>query len=147
MGVGTVIMTLLLLFARSFDRPGRALVLAVFVFGLATIVFGLSRSFPLSMAAFVVAGMADQVSMTARSIILQLSTPDSLRGRVNAVNLIFIGASNELGDAESGFLAALTSATISVVAGGAACLAVLGIVSWRIPELRDYRPTDPNVAT
>ena len=94
----------------------------------------------LSVVAFIVAGMADQVSMTARSVILQLSTPDHLRGRVSAVNFIFIGASNELGDAESGFLASFTSATFSVVSGGVVCLGVLGWVAARMPELRNYRP-------
>ena len=82
--------------------------------------------------------MADQVSMVTRSVILQLSTPDALRGRVNSVGMIFIGASNELGAAESGFLAAITSATFSVVAGGFACLGALGIVNARMPELRSF---------
>lgn len=138
--LGTFCMALILMTLRPFARPGRALLFAVCVFGLATIVFGLSRSMPLSMLAFAVAGMADQVSMTTRSVILQLSTPDGLRGRVNAVNLIFVGASNELGDAESGFLASLTSATFSVVAGGLACLGVVGWVSLRMPGLLAYRP-------
>ena len=91
-------------------------------------------------AAMALAGMADQISMTTRSVILQLSTPDALRGRVNAVNMIFIGASNELGEAESGFLASLTGAVFSVVAGGAVCLGVVGWISARMPELRSYRP-------
>jgi len=138
--MGTFCMALMLMTLRPFARPGRALLVAVGIFGVATIVFGLSRSLPLSMLAFAIAGMADQVSMTTRSVILQLSTPDGLRGRVNAVNSIFIGASNELGDAESGFLASLTSATFSVVSGGIACLAALGWVTLRMPELRDYRP-------
>jgi sugar phosphate permease len=106
---------------------------------VATIVFGLSRSMTLSMLALIVAGMADQVSMTARAVILQLSTPDSLRGRVSAVNFIFIGASNELGEAESGFLASLTSATFSVVAGGAVCLSALAWAAARVPALGEYR--------
>ena len=92
--------------------------------------------------AFVIARMDDQVSMTTRAVILQMSTPHGLRGRVSAVNFIFIGASNELGDAESGFLASLTSATFSVVAGGAACLGILGWVTLRMPGLRAYRPED-----
>ncbi|MCP4003454.1 MAG: MFS transporter [bacterium] len=138
MQIGTVSMAALLLMIPAIERPGRALLISVLFFGLATIIFGLSRSFPLSVAAFVLAGMADQVSMVTRTIILQLSTPDSLRGRVNSVNMIFIGASNELGAAESGFLAALTSATFSVVAGGFACLGILGIVSVYMPELRHY---------
>jgi len=139
MQVGTVAMALVLLALPPIQRAGRALLISVLVFGLATIVFGLSRHFPLSLAAFALAGMADQVSMTSRSVILQLSTPDSLRGRVNSVNMIFIGASNELGAAESGFLAALTSATFSVVLGGLACLGVVGGVAMWVPEMWRYR--------
>lgn len=140
MAVGTFSMALLLMTLRPFSRPGRALLISVAFFGLATVVFGLSRSFPLSVLAFIIAGMADQVSMTTRTVILQMSTPDSLRGRVSSVSFIFIGASNELGAAESGFLASLTSATFSVVAGGLVCLGVLSQVSARMPELREYRP-------
>jgi MFS family permease len=137
--IGTLLMTLILLFRPAIVRPGRALLVCVFFFGLATILFGLSRSFPLSLGALVLAGMADEVSMVARVTILQLSTPDALRGRVNAVNMVFVGASNELGAAESGFLAALTSPTFSVVAGGFACLGALGIVTARVPALRRHR--------
>ena len=139
MQVGTVAMALVLLALPPIQRAGRALMISVLFFGLATILFGLSRSFPLSLAAFALAGMADQVSMTSRSVILQLSTPDSLRGRANSVSMIFIGASNELGAAESGFLAALTSATLSVVLGGLACLGVVGGVAMWVPEMWRYR--------
>ncbi len=139
MQIGTLLMAALLLIAPPIRRPGRALLFSVLFFGVATIVFGLSRSFPVSVLAFLVAGMADQISMVTRSVILQLSTPDALRGRVNSVNMIFIGASNELGAAESGFLAALTSATFSVVAGGAACLGVLATIWAGVPSLRRYR--------
>ena len=139
LSIGTSLMTAILLVRRPPARPGRALCLAVAVFGLATIAFGVSRAFPLSMATLVVAGMADEVSMVARSIIIQLSTPDALRGRVSSVNMVFIGASNELGAAESGFLAALTSATFSVVFGGFACLGVLAVVAALVPALRHYR--------
>ncbi len=145
--MGTLAMAMGLMILRPFARPGRALLVAVFFFGVATIVFGLSRSMTLSMLALIVAGMADQVSMTARAVILQLSTPDTLRGRVNAVNFIFIGASNELGEAESGFLASLTSATFSVVAGGAVCLGALGWVAARMPALGQYRPGSPGGRT
>ena len=139
MGIGTLIMAVALLVVRPFERPGQVLLFAVAIFGVATGVFGLSRSLPLSVAAFILAGMADQISMTTREVILQMSTPDSLRGRVSAVNMIFIGASNELGDAESGFLAAFTSATFAVMAGAAACLGVAGVVSVGMPELRAWR--------
>jgi len=140
--VGTLVTALVLLVRPPILQPGKALLIAVGFYGLATIGFGLSRSFPLSLAAFALAGAADQISMVTRSTILQLATPDALRGRVSSVNMIFIGASNQLGAAESGFLAALTNATFSVVAGGATCLAVLGVVTTRVPELRRYRPND-----
>jgi hypothetical protein len=83
--------------------------------------------------------MADQVSVVMRHTAIQLSTPDALRGRVSAVNLLFIGASNQLGAAESGFVAALTSAPFAVVSGGIACLVVVAIVAATMPELRRYR--------
>jgi MFS family permease len=141
MQIGTFTMATVLLVASPIERPGRALLVSVACFGLATVIFGVSRSFPLSVAAFILAGMADQVSMVCRSVIIQLSTPDALRGRVSSVNMIFIGASNELGAAESGFLAALTSATFSVVAGGVACLGVVAAVARSVPALRSYRIT------
>jgi hypothetical protein len=83
--------------------------------------------------------MADQVSVVTRSIIIQLSTPDELRGRVSSVNLLFIGASNQLGAVESGFVAALTSATFAVVSGGVLCLGVLAVIAVTMPKLRVYR--------
>lgn len=136
--VGTFGMALLLLILPPIRRPGRALLWAIGAFGLATLVFGVSRSFPLSMLALALAGMADEISMVARTTLIQLSTPDELRGRVSAVNFVFIGASNQLGSAESGFLAALTSATFSVVFGSAACLVSLGVIGAQVPELRDF---------
>jgi MFS family permease len=136
--LGALISSLVLIFAPSIKHAGRALLIAVGVFGVATIVFGLSRSFPLSILAYMVAGAADQVSVVMRHTAIQLSTPDELRGRVSAVNFIFIGASNQLGAAESGFVAALTNATFAVVSGGVGCLVVLAIVAVKLPELRRY---------
>lgn len=140
MEIGSLTMAMVLLARGSVANPGRSLLIAVGVFGVATIVFGLSRWFPLSFAAFVIAGMADQVSVVSRQIIIQLSTPDELRGRVSSVNLLFIGASNQLGAVESGFVAALTSATFAVVSGGVLCLGVLALIAVKMPELREYRP-------
>jgi hypothetical protein len=142
---GTVVMALVLLLFPRFQRPGRALVVSVFFFGLSSIAFGLTRSFPLAVLALIGGGVADQLSMVARSIILQLATPDALRGRVNAVNMIFIGASNELGDAQTGFLASLTSAVFAVVFGGLACIGVVGAVQLTIPALWAYRVEDQAV--
>lgn len=137
--VGALCTSLVLIALPPIRHAGRALLTAVAVYGLATIAFGLSRSFPLSLAAYMLVGVADQVSVVMRSTTIQLSTPDQLRGRVSAVNLLFIGASNQLGAAESGFVAALTSATFAVVSGGLASLVVLTVVARAIPELRRYR--------
>src|SRR4030095_2621688 len=120
-------------------RTGVALLVAVGVYGAATIAFGLSRWFPLSVVCYMLVGAADQVSVVMRSTAIQLSTPDALRGRVSAVNLLFIGASNQLGAAESGFVAGLTSAPFAVVSGGIGCLVVLAIVALTNPALRRYR--------
>jgi MFS family permease len=137
--IGALFTSITLITLPPIRHAGRALMIAVGVYGLATILFGLSRSFPLSLAAYMLVGVADQVSVVMRSTAIQLSTPDELRGRVSAVNLLFIGASNQLGAAESGFLAAATSATFAVVSGGIASLVVLAVVAWTIPALRDYR--------
>jgi MFS family permease len=137
--LGALSMSAALIFLPGFRRAGGALLVAVAVYGVATVVFGLSRWFPLSVLAYMVAGMADAVSVVLRGTAIQLSTPDALRGRVSSVNFIFIGASNQLGAAESGFLASLTSATFSVVSGGVGCLLVVALVAWRMPALRHYR--------
>ncbi len=136
---GALVTSILLVLRPPLVEQGRALLLAVGLFGIATIAFGLSRSFPLSIAAYAAVGMADQVSVVMRSTIIQMATPDELRGRVTSINMIFIGASNQLGAMESGFVAALTSAPFAVVSGGAACLLVVTAVASRLPELRRYR--------
>jgi MFS family permease len=128
-----------LTFLPPVRRSGRALLVAVGVYGLATVAFGLSRWLPLSIASYMLVGVADQVSVVMRSTAIQLSTPDDLRGRVSAINMMFIGASNQLGAAESGFLAALTSAPFAVVSGGIGSLVVLAAVAALLPELRRYR--------
>jgi MFS family permease len=137
--VGALLTSVVLVVRRPTERAGRALLLAVTVYGVATAAFGLSRWFPLSVALYMVAGMADQVSVVMRQTAIQLETPDALRGRVSAVNMIFIAASNQLGAVESGFVAAATSATFAVVSGGLGCLAVVAWTAWRLPELRRYR--------
>jgi MFS family permease len=117
------------------QRAGRSMLLAVAVFGAGTIAFGLSRSFPLSLAVLAVVGAADMVSVVVRQTLVQLRTPDDMRGRVSAVNALFIGTSNQLGEFESGVTAAWFGAVPSVVIGG---LGTLGVVAlwWRLfPEL------------
>lgn len=142
---GALVMAVLLVFVRPARRPGRVLIFAVLAFGLSTILFGLSRSFPLSLAACALIGMSDQVSVVMRQTTIQLSTPDALRGRVTSVNMLFIGASNQLGAVESGFVAAVTTATFAVVSGGAGCIAVLGAVAAAMPALWRYRVGDEQV--
>jgi MFS family permease len=137
--LGALVSALAMMMLPPIKQAGRALLIAVAVYGVATIVFGLSRSFPFALIAYMIVGMADQVSVVMRHTAIQLATPDELRGRVSAVNFIFISASNQLGTAESGFVAALTSAPFAVVSGGVGCLVVLAWVAWRMPELRHYR--------
>ena len=141
--IGALATSVVLMTRPPVRRTGRALLVAVGAYGVATIVFGLSRWFPLSVAAYMLVGVADQVSVVMRSTTIQLATPDELRGRVSAVNLLFIGASNQLGAAESGFVAALTSAPFAVVSGGIACLLVLAMVALTNPALRAYRIERP----
>jgi MFS family permease len=137
--IGALAMALFLLVRPPIERAGPVLLAAVAVYGLATLGFGLSRIFPLSVALYMLAGAADYVSVVLRATVVQLTTPDALRGRVSAVNMIFINASNQLGAVESGFLAAATSATFTVVFGGVACLFVVAFMAWALPELRRYR--------
>ena len=125
------------------SNVGVKMLLAVAVFGGATIVFGLSRSMPLSLACLFLLGAADMLSVYVRQSLIQIYTPDSMRGRVGAVSTLFISASNEMGEAESGFLAALVGPVIAVVGGGIGAILVVGFWAWRFPELRLARSFDP----
>lgn len=127
-------------------RVGRTLFVAVAVYGVATLVFAVSRSFALSFAALVTCGGSDMISVVIRQTLVQLETPDEMRGRVSAVNSVFIGASNQLGEFESGATAAWLGPVGSVVAGGLGTLAVVGLWWVLFPALatRDaLRPSRP----
>lgn len=115
---------------------GRRMFAAVAVFGLATMVFGVSRNLYLSLGALIILGAADQVSVFVRSALIQLATPDVMRGRVSAVNQLFIGASNELGEFESGVTAAWLGTVPSVVLGGIGTLLVVVVWMRLFPALR-----------
>ena len=123
-------------------RAGRTLLAAVAVFGLATIGFGLSRSFVLSLAMLLLTGIADEVSVVIRQTLVQVHTPDAMRGRVSALNLLFVGVSNEIGELESGLSAAWLGAVPAVVLGGSGTLLVVAIAAWRAPSLRDVDSLD-----
>jgi MFS family permease len=117
-------------------HTGQRMFAAVALFGIATIVFGLSRNMYLSMAALIVLGVADQISVFVRSSLIQLATPDAMRGRVSAVNMLFIGASNELGEFESGVTATWFGTVPAVVLGGIGTLVVVGLWMRFFPALR-----------
>jgi hypothetical protein len=116
-------------------RVGKKLLIAVALFGLATLVFGLSHSFGLSLFALLVTGAADNISVVTRSTLVQLETPNDMRGRVSAVNSIFIGASNQLGEFESGAVAAAWGPVMSVVSGGIGTMLVAAVWLRLFPDL------------
>jgi MFS family permease len=119
-----------------FRYAGRTLLVVVAGFGLATIIFGLSRDFGLSLAMLALLGALDNVSVVIRSTLMLTRTPDALRGRVNAVHSVFIGISNELGAFESGVAAALLTTVGAVVAGGLGTILVVVLVAILAPDLR-----------
>jgi MFS family permease len=141
--IGAVLMGVTQGYRRPWPHAGRAFAWGVAIYGLATVAFGLSRSFWLSLAALVVLGAADNASAVIRQTVLQLRTPDALRGRVSAVNRVFISSSNELGAFESGLLAAFTSPVFAVVFGGAATLAIVALGVKLFPEIRKLRSIEP----
>ncbi len=135
-GIGAALIGLFLAHRTVNGRSGKLMLSCVAGFGLATAVFAISRSFLLSLFALGVAGGFDMVSMVIRQTMVQLSTPDSMRGRVSAVNWVFIGASSELGEFESGATAALFGTVPAALVGGLGTLAVAGLWSLIFPELR-----------
>jgi len=122
---------------------GRNLLLAVTGFGLATIVFGLSTSFILSVAMLGILGAMDNISVVIRGTLLLTQTPDAMRGRISSVNSIFIGVSNELGSFESGLAAALFGPIVAVVAGGIGTILVVLIVARVWPEMVALKTLTP----
>jgi MFS family permease len=138
-------MALLLAHRPLRRRAGAIMLWCVTAFGLATIVFGLSRSVPLSLFALLMCGASDMVSVIIRSTLVQLNTPDEMRGRVSAVNMLFIGASNEFGQFESGITAQWLGTVPAVVWGGIGTLAVVAIWARLFPRLRkvDSLTTQP----
>jgi MFS family permease len=135
-GAGALITAVALAHWPLRRRAGYAMLCCVAGFGIATIVFGLSHSVPLSLLALVMVGATDMVSVNVRQNMVQLTTPDEMRGRVSAVNSIFVGASNELGQFESGITAQWCGVVPSVVLGGIGTLAIVAAGAWLFPALR-----------
>jgi MFS family permease len=121
------------------ERRGRVLVLAIVGYGLVTIAFGLSTAFWLTFACLVLSGAADMVSTVLRHVIRQINTPDSMRGRMTSVNMMFFMGGPQLGELEAGLVAQAFGPVVSVVSGGIGCLLAVGWVSRSTPELVDYR--------
>ncbi|MDB5320349.1 MAG: transporter [Phycisphaerales bacterium] len=159
--IGAVGMAMLIAHRPPMKRAGRSMLLAVAMFGVCTIVFGLSRSYWLSLFMLVGIGAFDNISVVVRHTLVQVLTPDAMRGRVSAVNNIFIGASNELGGVESTLTAAAFGAlavrfgatadharvlgpTLSVVIGGVGTIATVLLTAWLFPQLRKYGPLQPH---
>jgi MFS family permease len=143
--IGAVATTLTLAHLPPLRHAGPALLRAVALFGIATIAFGLSRSYLVSFIALAVAGAADSVSVVIRMTLSQLGTPDALRGRVSAVNSLFIGTSNELGNFESGALAALVGPVVSVVAGGVGTIVTVAAAAAKWPEIMRLGRLDDSI--
>lgn len=135
-GVGAVVMATFVAYKPIERRAGVTMLWCVAGFGVSTILFGLSRSLVLSLAALFFVGATDMVSVIVRSTLLQVATPDEMRGRISAVDMIFVGASNELGQFESGLTANLFGTVPAVVLGGVGTLLVTALWAWAFPALR-----------
>jgi MFS family permease len=140
--MGSLLCALILAHRPPLQKAGRTLLWAVAAFGFATILFGLSHWFWLSFLALFLCGAADNVSVVVRHTLVQLLTPDEKRGRVSAVNSLFIGTSNELGGFESGLVAHLTNPIFSVVSGGIGTIVVVIAIALIWPEIRKYGRLD-----
>ncbi len=143
-GVGALLGATTSGWVSTVRRKGRAVVMAVVLWGMAITLFGLVDSLPLALVALAVAGSADVVSAVFRSTIIQLSIPDSLRGRISAIHIAVVSGGPRLGDAQAGALAAATSVPAAVVMGGAACVLGAAAIKRFMPELWDYGGSQPS---
>jgi MFS family permease len=136
--IGALVTAMIVAHRPPMERAGRALLLSVFLFGLSTIVFGFSTSFVLSLAMMFLLGVTDNVSVIVRHTLVQVLTPDAMRGRVSAINGMFISMSNELGEVESGVVAEYFGPVFAVVSGGVGTLVVVIAAAVFWPQLRRY---------
>jgi MFS family permease len=139
-GVGAAVMAVLIAHRPLKSRAGPTMLWCVAGFGVFTILFGLSRNLILSLISLLLVGASDMVSVVIRAILIQLGTPDEMRGRINAVDMLFIGASNQLGEFESGLTAHWFGTVPAVVLGGVGTLVIIALWAWMFPELRQPNP-------
>src|SRR6266478_7137437 len=144
-GIGATAMAIFLARRPIRGRAGWTMLGCVAGFGVFTILFGVSRNLLLSLVALLLVGATDMVSVIIRSTLVQVATPDQMRGRVNAVDMLFIGASNELGEFESGLTAHWFGTVPAVVLGGVGTLCVIAVWAWLFPELRHAAELHPSV--
>ncbi len=140
--IGSILMSIYLVRRPPNRNVGKKMFMAVFAFGTTTIIFGLSRSVGLSFAALLLMGAADTISVVIRSSLVQLETPDEMRGRVGAVNSLFIGTSNQLGEFESGVTASMFGTVPATVLGGMGTLVVAALWMRLFPALRAFDKFD-----
>lgn len=145
-GVGALIMSVVVAHWPLRRHAGSAMLWCVGGFGLFTIVFGLSRSVPLSLVALVMVGACDMVSVIVRHTLVQIATPDEMRGRVSAVNMLFVGASNEVGQFESGVTAEWFGTVPAVVIGGVGTILIVAAWAWLFPALRQVDELEKQTA-
>ena len=141
--IGAFVMAVYLALRRPIQHAGAALLWSVAAFGICMIIFGLSTSMWLSLLALAVSGAVDNISVVIRHVLVQMRTPNELRGRVGAVNSMFIECSNELGGFESGLVAKLLSPVFSVVSGGIGTMLVVAAIAWTFPQLRRLKEIRP----
>jgi MFS family permease len=147
-GLGAIVMAIFLAAYPLKHRAGIYMFIGVALFGVGTIIFGISTNTEVSIAALALMGAADMVSVYVRESLIALWTPDQLRGRVNAVNMVFVGASNELGEFRAGTMAAIFGAVPAVVIGGIGTLVVAAIWASSFPKLRGIDTLDaPTVSS
>jgi MFS family permease len=135
----TMMSAAMVLLTSRISRRGPVLLWAVGLYGLATVAFGISRSFWITFAALALTGVADTISMVIRNIVRQLETPDRLRGRMIGVNMVFFIGGPQLGELEAGVVANWFGAPFSVISGGIGCIIAVSWIAAATPELRNYR--------
>jgi MFS family permease len=144
--IGAVAAALVISQARELRRQGPLFLGSVMVFGLATIVFGLSRALAVAMATLILVGAADSVSTIIRNTIRQLQTPDYIRGRMTSINQIFFAGGPQLGEVEAGVVAQLFGAPLAVISGGVGCILAAAWIVRRWPQVRSYNGDEPAMA-
>jgi MFS family permease len=144
--IGAMAAALVISQMHQLRRQGMVFMLAVVVFGFATIIFGASRSFLLAMFALIIIGAADTVSTIIRNTIRQLSTPDYIRGRMTGINMIFFQGGPQLGEMEAGLVAQIFGAPIAIISGGVGCIVAVILIARRWPHLRSYNGEEPITA-